>query len=43
VFIHISELEKIGLKTLTEGQAVHFDEVRGREGKLKAANISLVN
>ena len=43
VFIHVSELEKVGLKTLTEGQAVDYDEVRSREGKLKAANISLVD
>ncbi|HUC16267.1 MAG TPA: cold-shock protein [Acetobacteraceae bacterium] len=39
VFVHISALERAGLKSLAEGQKVSFDVERGQQGKLSAANL----
>lgn len=41
-FVHISAVERAGLKTLTEGQKVSFDLQAGRDGKSSAENLSLV-
>jgi CspA family cold shock protein len=41
VFVHISALERAGLKTLNEGARVSY-EVVTEKGKLSAANIKLV-
>lgn len=41
VFVHISAVEKAGLKTLVEGQKVEF-EVQENRGKEAAANIRVV-
>ena len=41
VFVHISALERSGIKSLDEGQSVIVDVVEGRKG-LEAARIRLV-
>jgi len=41
VFVHISALERSGISTLDEGQAVIVDVVEGRKG-LEAARVRLV-
>lgn len=40
VFVHITEVEKSGLQTLNEGQAVTF-ELATNKGKTSAINIKL--
>jgi cold shock protein len=40
VFVHISAVERAGLSTLNEGQAVSFDVVNER-GKDAAANLKV--
>jgi CspA family cold shock protein len=40
VFVHISAVERSGMRTLVEGQKVSFDSVRDqRSGKFAAANL----
>lgn len=39
LFVHFSEIRMDGYKTLDEGQAVSFDVVTGRDGKLQASNV----
>ena len=40
VFVHISAVERAGLRTLMEGQKVSFDSVRdARSGKFAADNL----
>lgn len=41
VFVHISAVEKAGLRSLGEGQKVSY-EVQENRGKQAAANISVV-
>jgi CspA family cold shock protein len=38
VFVHISAVEKAGLSSLNEGQAIEYDEVSDR-GKTSAGNL----
>ena len=40
VFVHISSLERSGLKSLSEGQKVSF-EIAENKGKMSAANIKV--
>ena len=42
VFVHISEVEKAGLKQLDEGQKVSF-EIAENRGKQAAANLALAD
>ena len=42
VFIHISALEKAGIKFLSENQKVSY-EVNQTKGKLSAGNIKLID
>ena len=42
VFIHISALEKAGIKFLNENQKVSY-EVNQTKGKLSAGNIKLID
>ncbi len=43
VFVHISAVERSGLRTLAEGQKVSFEvEMDRRSGKAAAANLALV-
>jgi cold shock protein len=39
LFVHFSEIQSEGFKTLDEGQAVTFDETTGQNGKKQAANV----
>jgi CspA family cold shock protein len=41
VFVHISALERAGLRGLNDGQAVNFDIEQGRDGRESATNLSL--
>ena len=40
VFVHFSQINKDGFKTLEEGQKVTFDVVEGQKG-LQAANVTI--
>jgi CspA family cold shock protein len=43
VFVHISAVERSGLRTLSEGQKVSFEiETDRRSGKAAAANLASV-
>jgi CspA family cold shock protein len=39
LFVHFSEIQMDGYKTLEEGQAVAFDVTQGSNGKLQASNV----
>ncbi|MFT3690877.1 cold-shock protein [Paenirhodobacter sp.] len=41
VFVHISALERAGLRGLNDGQAVTYDLERDRQGRESAANLVL--
>lgn len=41
-FVHISAVERAGLKTLSEGQKVEYELVEGRNGKFAADNLVVV-
>lgn len=41
IFVHISAVEKAGLKTLSEGQKIEFDLQENR-GKEAAANLRII-
>jgi CspA family cold shock protein len=41
VFVHITALERIGVRSLQEGQKVTF-ELETRKGKTSAVNVSLI-
>ena len=40
VFVHISEVEKAGLRSLREGQKVSYELQVGNNGKTSAGNLS---
>jgi CspA family cold shock protein len=42
-FVHISAVERAGLRTLTEGQKVAYEVEAGRDGKSSAENLSLID
>lgn len=39
LFVHFSEIQTEGFKTLEEGQAVEFDVTAGQNGKMQASNV----
>jgi CspA family cold shock protein len=41
-FVHISAVERAGLRGLNEGQRVKYELVHGRNGKSSAENLTLV-
>jgi len=43
LFVHYSEIQGDGFKTLEENADVEFDITTGREGKLQASNVRLAN
>jgi CspA family cold shock protein len=43
IFVHISDLESAGLRSLDDGQEVTFDIEAGRDGRQSAVNIALGN
>ncbi len=42
-FVHISTVERAGLTSLNEGQRVEYELVPGRDGKLAAENLAVVD
>ncbi len=42
VFVHISALERSGLRSLNEGQKINFDLERDRQGRDSATNLKAV-
>jgi len=43
VFVHISAVERAGLRSLNDGQKVTFDLETGRDGRASAGNIVLAD
>jgi CspA family cold shock protein len=41
IFVHISAVERAGLRGLNDGQAVSFDLEKGRDGRESATNLSI--
>jgi CspA family cold shock protein len=41
-FVHISAVERAGLTTLNEGQKIEFELQPGRNGRMAAANLQIV-
>ena len=41
-FVHISAVERAGLRTLSEGQKVSYELQPGQQGKSSAENLSVV-
>lgn len=39
IFVHISAVEKSGMKSLNEGQRVSYEEMSDREGRKVAGNL----
>ncbi len=39
LFVHFSEIQMDGFRTLEEGSAVEFDITTGQNGKLQASNV----
>ena len=39
LFVHFSEIQVDGFKTLDEGQRVSFEVTTGQNGKLQASNV----
>ena len=39
LFVHFSEIQMDGFKTLDEGQKVEFEITTGQNGKLQASNV----
>lgn len=39
LFVHFSEIQTDGFKTLDEGQRVSFEVTTGQNGKLQASNV----
>ncbi len=42
VFVHLSALEQAGLTTLTEGQKMQYELVKGKDGKTSAGNLKAI-
>jgi CspA family cold shock protein len=41
VFVHVTALERAGIRGLDDGQAVTFDVESGRDGRESAINLAL--
>ncbi len=41
VFVHISAVERAGMRTLNEGQKISYELQSGRQGKTSAENLQL--
>jgi CspA family cold shock protein len=41
VFVHVSALERAGIRELADGQKVTFDIEKGRDGRESATNLQL--
>ena len=42
-FVHVTALERAGISGLAEGQKVSYELENGRDGKVSATNIQIVN
>ncbi|EHH68424.1 cold-shock protein [Gluconobacter morbifer] len=42
VFVHISEVEKAGIRSLNEGQQVSYEVEAGRNGKRSAVGLKIL-
>ncbi len=42
-FVHISAVERAGLRSLREGQKVEYELVPGRDGKSAAENLAVLD
>ena len=42
VFVHISAVERAGLKGLNENQKINYELMSGRDGKQSAGNLKLL-
>jgi CspA family cold shock protein len=42
VFVHVSAVERAGMRGLAENQQVAFDTERGSDGRLSAVNLKSV-
>ena len=42
VFVHITALERAGIRTLSDNQKVSFELQTGRDGRTSASDIQLV-
>ena len=42
-FVHISAVERAGYDSLSEGQRVQYELVRGTNGKTSAENLKIVS
>ena len=42
LFVHFSEIQSEGFKSLDEGQAVQFEEATGQNGKQQATNVRAI-
>ncbi len=43
IFLHISALERAGLREIADGQKVTYELESGRDGRTSASSIQLVN
>jgi CspA family cold shock protein len=41
IFVHISAVERAGLKSLNEGQTVSYDLEQGQRGRVSAINLQV--
>lgn len=41
IFVHISAVERAGIRQLNDGQAVSFEIEAGRDGRQSATNLEL--
>ncbi len=42
VFFHVTQLEKIGLRSVSEGQRMNYEIYADRDGKPAAGNLRLI-
>lgn len=42
-FVHVSAVERAGLRALNEGQKIQYDLVPGRNGKTAAENLVILD
>lgn len=42
LFVHFSEIQSDGFKTLDEGQSVEFEEATGQNGKQQAVKVRAI-
>ena len=40
-FVHISAVERAGLRGLNDGQAINYDLEKGRDGRESAINLAI--